>query len=197
MNARVRAVLFTAAATAAFASPVALAHILTEGRVELNRQVYLKKAVLEASGAEVPASPREVVEAYGALIDEAGPGPDGEDLYRIKPPGGSGSAGYVLSSRGAGLWGRIVALVGFAPDRMTLTGLSFLEQSETPGLGARIDEDWFKAQFRGKRGPFTAVPEGSATGESQFDAVSGATFTTEAVRGILNSAAAKVAGLAE
>jgi Na+-transporting NADH:ubiquinone oxidoreductase subunit C len=196
MSARFRAVLFTAAVTAAFASPVALAHILTEGRVELNRQAHLKEAVLAAAGAEVPASPREVVEAFGSLVAEEGTGPDGEALYRIGTIEGSGGPGYVISGRGAGLWGRIVALVGFAPDKATLTGLSFLEQSETPGLGARIDEDWFKAQFRGKRGPFTAVPEGAAAGESQFDAVSGATITSEAVREILNSAAARVAELA-
>jgi Na+-transporting NADH:ubiquinone oxidoreductase subunit C len=195
MNARVRAVLITAAVTAAFVSPVALIHLLTEGRVELNRQVFLKEAVLAASGIDAPSSPQEVVALYGERVVEAGAGPGGEALYRVAPAAGSGSRGYVIVGRGAGLWGRIVALVGFAPDRTTVTGLAFLEQSETPGLGARIDERWFKQQFRGKKGPFTPVPDGSAAGESQFDAVSGATFTTEAVRGILNAAAAGVAAL--
>jgi Na+-transporting NADH:ubiquinone oxidoreductase subunit C len=197
MNARVRAVLFTAALTAAFVSPVALVHLLTEARVDLNKQVFLKRAVLVASGIAAPSSPREAVALYDERVDEAGAGPGGEAMYRVAPAEGSGGRGYVIVSRGAGLWGRIVALVGFAPDRTTLTGLAFLEQSETPGLGARIDEPWFKDQFRGKKGPFATVPEGSAAGESQFDAVSGATFTSEAVRDILNAAAAGVAALGD
>jgi Na+-transporting NADH:ubiquinone oxidoreductase subunit C len=190
VNARFRAVLFTAAVTAAFVAPVSLLHLLTEARVELNREVRLKRAVLEAAGLEVPASGPETAALFDSRVEPSG-AEDG-DAYSIKSPDGTGGNAYVRTQAGAGLWGRIVALVGFEADGVTMTGLSFLEQTETPGLGARIDEAWFKAQFRGKRGPLATVPEGAAAGADQFDAVSGATITSNAVRDILNAAAAEM-----
>ena len=67
-----------------------------------------------------------------------------------------------------------------------MLGLDFVKQNETPGLGARISESWFKEQFRGKRGPFRLVPEGVESGENEFQAITGATSTSNAVLDLLN-----------
>jgi Na+-transporting NADH:ubiquinone oxidoreductase subunit C len=92
----------------------------------------------------------------------------------------------VFIRTGPGLWGDITATVGLDQDLERLTGVDFLKQVETPGLGARISEDWFREQFRGKRGPFTTVAEGQPTQENEFDAITGATLTTNFVKDILN-----------
>jgi Na+-transporting NADH:ubiquinone oxidoreductase subunit C len=197
VNARVRAVLFTAAVTAVFVAPLALVHELTKDRVEQNQAARLQRAVLEAAGFSVPAAYADVVALFNSRVEDKGLAPERGAVYAITSEPGSGEAAYVIAQAGSGLWGRIVALVGFEADRKTLTGLSFLEQTETPGLGARIDENAFKAQFRGKRGPFTTVPEGTMAAADQFDAISGATLSSNAVKDILNAAAAKAAALDE
>jgi Na+-transporting NADH:ubiquinone oxidoreductase subunit C len=86
-------------------------------------------------------------------------------------------------------------VVGFAADRQRLSGIDFLKQQETPGLGARIGEPWFKQQFKGKRGPFTTVGEGEPSAENQFDAITGATITSNAVKAIVNAVVAAAGSL--
>lgn len=81
----------------------------------------------------------------------------------------------------------IIAAVGVEKDLKTLTGISFIKQDETPGLGARIEEPWFKAQFKGKVPPLGHVNEGEPTEKNQFDAITGATLTTKAVEDIINN----------
>jgi Na+-transporting NADH:ubiquinone oxidoreductase subunit C len=101
----------------------------------------------------------------------------------------------VFIRSGPGLWGEITAAVGFDTELASLTGVDFLKQSETPGLGARISEKWFTEQFRGKKGPFTTVGEGEPASESQFDAITGASITSNAVMSILNSTISQAKGL--
>jgi len=95
-------------------------------------------------------------------------------------------SGYVVFAGGPGLWGEIEAVIGFTETRDKLTGVEFIKQNETPGLGARIAEEWFKEQFRGKMGPFVLVPESTAEGEKELDAITGATRTSNFVLEIIN-----------
>jgi Na+-transporting NADH:ubiquinone oxidoreductase subunit C len=182
---RVMIVVFTVIVTVVFIAPISLAYLLTKPLVDLNEQVFLKRSVLYAAGIPLPATPAEVVALFAERAEEV-PGKDGGPAYyRIKGPSGE-PAGYVLIRTGPGLWGDITATVGLDQDLERLTGVDFLKQVETPGLGARISEDWFREQFRGKRGPFTTVAEGQPTQENEFDAITGATLTTNFVKDILN-----------
>ena len=85
---------------------------------------------------------------------------------------------------GQGLWGSIRGYLGVSASFDRLLGLEFVEQNETPGLGGRIDEAWFKAQF-------TDLPlqhgEELVYGEN-LDAVTGATSSSNAVLRIVNAA---------
>jgi Na+-transporting NADH:ubiquinone oxidoreductase subunit C len=191
VNKRVSLVLFTIAVTVVFIAPISFAYLLTRPIVALNEEVYLKRAVLAAAGLEVPASNADAkalfdgrVEALPAPAAATGPAP--EPVYRVNDASGA-AAGWVITRTGPGLWGDITAVVGFAADRQRLSGLEFLKQSETPGLGARIGERWFKEQFRGKRGPFSTVGEGEPAKENEFDAITGATITSGAVKAIVNA----------
>jgi Na+-transporting NADH:ubiquinone oxidoreductase subunit C len=64
-----------------------------------------------------------------------------------------------------------------------IKGLAFTEQNETPGLGGRIEEDWYKEQFKG-----TTLSGSLSYGEETgLDAITGATSTSNAVLKILNT----------
>lgn len=60
------------------------------------------------------------------------------------------SQGYAFLISAQGLWSTIKVLVAIEPGFESYQGLSIIEQAETPGLGARIEEDWFQKQFTGK-----------------------------------------------
>lgn len=96
---------------------------------------------------------------------------------------------YVFDIPGKGLWGTMRALVATTPDKSTIIGINIYDQVETPGLGARIEENWFTGQFRqktviqdGKPVQFTLIPEGQeAADPTQVRQVTGATITSSAV----------------
>lgn len=184
----VRTVASMLAITLACASGVALAHVLTRETVAANEQRFLKRAVLSAAGLEAPKESAAIEALYRERVRERESTPAGRRLFDLLgPPSDPRPAGLVLLETGAGLWGEIEAVVGVDP-RGVITGVEFTRQSETPGLGARIVEPWFTSQFRGRRGPVTPVAEGERAGDMQFEAVTGATITTEAVRAIVNRA---------
>ena len=75
-----------------------------------------------------------------------------------------------------------------------IIGIAFYKHSETPGLGARITEPWFRDQFKGLRSfpiqgdrkIFYLKPEGTGQGPSELTAITGATGTSRAVEAFLN-----------
>jgi Na+-transporting NADH:ubiquinone oxidoreductase subunit C len=182
---------FMLALTGVMVAAVAGSHLLTAERVAMNESLFLKKAILRAAGLTPPGNAAEVAALYASRVRETASGE-----FRVVSAAGDAAVARVVLERGRGLWGAIRAAVGFEPEGSRMTGLDFLEQGETPGLGARIEEPWFKAQFRGRRGPFKLAPEGTSRGDGEFDAITGATVTSEGVRDLVNSAAARAAGTA-
>ena len=85
---------------------------------------------------------------------------------------------YALTIKGSGLWGPIEGIIGVTPDFKETTGIEFLEQSETPGLGGRISESAYKEQYRGAK-----VDDIRGT----VDAISGATGTSSSVYNLVDS----------
>lgn len=83
-------------------------------------------------------------------------------LYKILPPvsteeqevGGKETAdveGYVIPVNGFGLWDAIYGYLAIKPDGNTVTGITWYDQKETPGLGANISEPYWQDFFPGKR----------------------------------------------
>jgi Na+-translocating ferredoxin:NAD+ oxidoreductase RnfG subunit len=79
-------------------------------------------------------------------------------------------------------------VVGIDPDDFKIRGIEILEQQETPGLGARIEEDQFREQFKGKIINETIIIQikGAATGPNDVSAITGATITSKTVEKIIN-----------
>ena len=93
------------------------------------------------------------------------------------------------SGKALGYGGDIQLTVGIQSDG-TVSGYSVLSISETAGLGmkAKDDPSWGK-QFAGKKADaFSVVKDGSGSGDdAKIDAISGATITSKAVTGAMNS----------
>ncbi len=115
---------------------------------------------------------------YGEVflaLDEAG------ELNRI-----------ILPVHAYGLWSTMYAFLALEPDLRTVSGISFFEHGETPGLGGEIEnprwqEQWSgkrvrdadgKVRFRVDRGP---TPSGVPDADYRVDGLSGATITSRGV----------------
>ncbi len=161
--------------------------LLTAEQVERNEKLFLKRAVMAAAGVQPPADAAGIerwYEAHARPLDAANPR---EPAFAVVDEATGATQGYVFVRSGAGLWGTIRAAAGLDAALERFTGVTFTEQQETPGLGARIDEAWYKEQFRGRQAPLTLRPEGTRSrAAGEVDAITGATITSRAVQGILN-----------
>ena len=94
--------------------------------------------------------------------------------------------GYVITvTTKEGYGGDIQFSVGVRTDG-TVNGMSILSISETAGLGMRAEEV-LKPQFAGKQIEKFEYTKSGAASESQIDAISGATITTNAVTNGVNA----------
>jgi Na+-transporting NADH:ubiquinone oxidoreductase subunit C len=155
----------------------------TQDRVTANESLFLRKTVLEAAGVEYPDDFAEITKLYESSVRE------NNGIYTVSTD--NGKQVYVLPFSGPGLWGTINIMVGYSSNLEALTGIGIVSQNETPGLGARIEETWFKRQFVGKWGPFTLVEEGTADKPDEIDGLTGATRTSRGMLDILNKAVAE------
>jgi len=123
-----------------------------------------------------------------AAQDLAGLGqrPDFAQVYFLR--GGDGNLSLaLLPISGVGYNGPIDAILALRADMNTIAGLAVINQSETPGLGARIEEPAWLSQFRGKsvadaNGTIRfAVAKGAAASEYEVDGITGATRTSNAM----------------
>ncbi len=77
-----------------------------------------------------------------------------------------------------GYSGNINVMVGIAPNDK-LIGIEILTHAETPGLGSRITESWFKEQFKGKG--LEGVDWRVKKDGGEFDQITGATISPRAI----------------
>ena len=99
----------------------------------------------------------------------------------------AGDAGYVITTTDKdGFGGNIQITVGIKKDG-TINGVSILSISETAGLGMKATEPSFYNQYVNKQADKFVVSKDGGDGE-QIDALSGATITSRAVTGAVNTA---------
>ena len=170
---------------------VSALHLATAQRVGRNTNLFLQRAVLDAAGVPVPSDPAATAELFQRLVTAEPAG--NSDRFVVRQPADKGRL-VVYRRTGRGLWGSISAVIAADPATGAFGQMRFLEHNETPGLGARIDEPWFKQQIEGKTGPFVLKPEGTrSTAATEIDAITGATISSAAVRDMLNDVVRSVA----
>lgn len=99
--------------------------------------------------------------------------------------------GYVFSATSpSGYGGNIKVAIGVSNKTNKITGFTVLSHSETAGLGAKATEDEFKSQFIGKSANGINYTKNGASNDTEIDALSGATITSNAVCETVDSALA-------
>ncbi|MDX1358231.1 MAG: FMN-binding protein, partial [Clostridia bacterium] len=145
-----------------------------KNKIRKNQETAVKSSILSSVGIEAADADK----TFGEKAVEKDL--DGMKYYLIDTDLGTA---YAIPFEGAGLWGTIRGYIGVSSDFKLIKGLAFTEQNETPGLGGRIEEDWYKAQFKG-----TMLSGSLSYGEETgLDAITGATSTSNAVLKILNA----------
>jgi len=103
----------------------------------------------------------------------------------------------ILPVHGYGLWSTMYGFLALAGDARTITGITFYEHGETPGLGDAIANPDWQAGFQGKQAydatgkvRITVVKGGvdsnSPDARYQVDSIAGATLTSNGVANLLH-----------
>ena len=184
-------IFYMFAVTAGFSSVVIGFSALTHERVEANTRLAFEAAVVEAlPGLYEPGlGGPEIHRRFTEQVSE--PDASSGGAYVLKKDGQI--TAYALPFEGQGFWARIRGIIGIAADKKTVTGITFFEQSETPGLGAEIVKPAFRSQFKDKvlgqkEKPIRMRRPGATLGESDVHAVTGATQTSGRVEDMVNRA---------
>ena len=105
--------------------------------------------------------------------------------------------GYVFTTTASSYGGQIRVMTGISTDG-TITGVSLLEISDTPGLGMNAEREEFRAQYEKPAPPdgFTVLKNGTPD-DTQISAMTGATITSQAVTDAVNEAVAQYYAIKE
>ena len=169
---------------------LALANQALKPRQDANVLLDKQKQILGA--LKVDFSQADPAEVYYTLVQDTIRLENGKEVYVANL---NGATKFILPLSGKGLWGGIGGYLALDADKNTIYGVNFNHESETPGLGAKIVDMPFRAQFEGKHirnaeGQVVSVAVlkagNRAEGQEQVDAVSGATITSSGVSTMLN-----------
>lgn len=128
----------------------------------------------------------EVAAVEESAWSSAGYGQETIDEVMMAKDSAGETLGYVVTvTTKEGYGGDIRFTLGVRMDG-TVNGISILSISETAGLGMRAEEI-LKPQFADKNVEKFEYTKSGATSESQVDAISGATITTNAVTNGVNA----------
>lgn len=194
---------FMAAIALVFGSGVTGIYLGAAGLLQRNTEFLRQRALVAVFDYGDPARMAKADVAalvtsqvvFGERCTDPETGAGIELIKAYADPGRTELKAYGFQFRGLAFWGPVQAILAVTPDLTRTVGLVVLEQSETPGLGGRIEEPVFTDQFRegvtvapNGSGPFlrmasagTPDPDGR-----QVDAITGATQTCMALERILN-----------
>ncbi len=148
-----------------------------------------KDRIEEQNRAEAIAARSQVLPS-AAVFEQITIAPEGEYASIQEAYAGLGQdgakAGVTIKLETGGFGGSMELTVGVGPDG-AITGVRVGTHSETPGLGAKAQDDAFTDQYKAKLAPLTVVKGDS--GESEISAITGATITSDAVTNAANLAA--------
>ena len=176
-------IIFILVVSAVFTLFLAGIDVLMKPKITANARLEEQKSILNAFNVDDEGTAEEINLRFNDLVkaDEMS-----EMLFYSHQDSSGQTLGYAVPFTGSGLWGTIRGWIAVNPEMNQLQGIVFTEQNETPGLGGRIMEEWFREQFRGLelvQGEQVKYGEG---GSQKIDAISGATQTSNAILRIIN-----------
>jgi Na+-transporting NADH:ubiquinone oxidoreductase subunit C len=188
-------VFFMLIITLVFISITTIIYTLSKDTIAFNEALRSREAILYAAGIPTPGSGQEIDRIYGERVKEVKDDKGNIQYYRVKGENSKDVKNIVIVTRGPGLWGEITAAIGYDVSGKTISGIEIIDQNETPGLGGRIGENWFKEQFRGKHYPISLVGEGATAGPDEIQAITGASYSSKAIQDIVNRASTEAQGI--
>lgn len=157
--------------------PIALSK--EKAKQEAYKQVLSEADAFETDSSFDQETAKDILNGAnlgGCTIDEVVVGMSGSEV-----------AGYVITSTSSeGYGGNIQISTGITSDG-TVNGVAILSISETAGLGMKATEPEFLNQYQGKNVEAFTVTKTGAANESEIDALSGATITSNAVTNAINA----------
>ena len=165
---------------------LALTNEFTSEKVERNRVLSERRSVLNSFGIDIEGSDSDY-ELYDSRVTESTE--KGDNFYQAQIGGNTVRA---IKFSGSGLWGTITGVIAVEQDLSRIVGMDIISHNETPGLGGRIAEQWFKDQFRGEKvneGRIQVFGTGGGDTDKdngRVDAVTGASRTSTAIEQIVN-----------
>lgn len=182
-------IIFMTALTAVTVLLLALLNQSTMARVQENEKLELMKKIFYVFNLEDKyqngQSSEEIIKSFNDSIEEKEDA-DGRKIYVLTE--NNQPVAYALPFDGPGLWGSINGYIGVDADMKTITGVDFIKQSETPGLGGRISESPYKEQYRNvdiSNASDKFIINRPAAG-GNIDAIAGATQTSTFVQNMIN-----------
>ena len=153
--------------------------------LDVKKQILYSLNIRNLDGAEAEAKYNEVVKSE--------PGGSGEFTQECYDCEVDSKKLHVCPLKGMGLWGGISGFIALEDDWDTVYGVYFNHESETAGLGAEIkDSQAWQEKFIGKKlhkdgvdGIALSVVKKVTDPETQVDAVTGATLTSNGVSDML------------
>ena len=155
--------------------------------LDVKKQILYSLNIRDLDGAEAEAKYKEVVKS-----EPGGRGEFKKSYYNCEV---NGKNINVFPLKGMGLWGGISGFIALEDDWDTVYGVYFNHESETAGLGAEIkDSQEWQEKFIGKKlhkdgvdGIALSVVKKVEDPETQVDAVTGATLTSNGVSEMLQN----------
>ena len=195
MKKRLFSIAYMFLITLFFTSIVSGVKVLNEERIESNQKAKLQRIIL--SVLQIPEKREPSDEMLNQIFENRirSIQVEGTTLYLGYEEDGKTILGYAFPVGGPGFWGPIFGMVAVDSEASKILGIAFYKHAETPGLGGRITEEWFKAQFKGltifpiEEGKkiFYLKPQGTGKAPNELDAITGATGTSRGVEGFLNN----------
>lgn len=159
------------------------------GGLSLGATNAVTKGPIAEQNAAAANAARSYVLPIADTYERVEVSPEGEyasikEVYAGTKDGARVGVTVKLVTKGFG--GDMELTVGVAADG-SITGIRVGTHSETPGLGAKAQDDAFAAQYVAKLAPLAVVK--GAAGDAEISAITGATITSVAVTDAANLAA--------
>lgn len=175
-----------------FGAAISLVHYLSLPTLESNEKMVRNRSIARAFNLTVEPPTAENYEK--AIADKI-------TKKEIKTSTGSiqiyirnttpDDVGFVF--KGMGFWDQIQGILVLNPELKNIVRIEILDQTETPGLGARIEEAWFKKQFESfplkwdQPAKSRIIFGKENVNGNVINAITGATQTSSALERMLNS----------
>ena len=181
-------IIFTFLTTLIFLSILAMVNELTMSKVERNQELVLIKSMLNAFNIQY----NDEEDAYNKFNSYINKQEINDIQIYINSSNELTKNTYAVIFSGNGLWGTINGVLAVYSDFSRIIGIDILNHNETPGLGGRIDEHYFKEQFRNEKLINNKIsmkisgPGDNDHENGRVDAITGATRTSELFESMIN-----------